>query len=95
MKQYYVYILASKKNGTLCICVTNDLNRRVYEHREGIIDGFTKKYNVKLLVYYEVHNDINEAIKREKALKKWYRKWKVELIEKSNPEWKDLYEELL
>ena len=94
MKQYYVYILASKKNGTLYIGVTNDLIRRVYEHKEGIMVGFTKKYNIKLLVYFEVHNDINEAIKREKALKKWYRKWKIELIEKNNPEWKDLYEEL-
>ncbi|MHB1687169.1 MAG: GIY-YIG nuclease family protein [Ignavibacteriaceae bacterium] len=95
MKQYYIYILASKKNGTLYIGVTNDLIRRVCEHKEGITEGFTKKYNIKLLVYFEVHSDINEAIKREKALKKWYRKWKIELIEKNNPEWKDLYEELV
>lgn len=94
MKQYYVYILASKKNGTLYIGVTNNLARRVYEHKEGLIEGFTKKYNVKRLVYYEITYDINEAIKREKALKKWLRKWKIELIEKMNPEWKDLYNEI-
>jgi putative endonuclease len=95
MKQYFVYILASKKNGTLYIGVTNDLTRRVYEHKEKLVEGFTKKYNVQLLVYYEIHNSIIEAIKREKALKKWYRKWKIELIEKDNPEWKDLYKELI
>lgn len=67
----------------------------MYEHKEGIIDEFAKKYNIKLLVYFEEHNDINEAIKREKALKKWYRKWKIELIEKTNPEWKDLYGEFV
>jgi putative endonuclease len=94
MKQYYVYILASKKNGTLYVGVTNDLVRRVYEHKNGILEGFTKKYNVKLLVYYEIHQEINEAIKREKAMKSWYRKWKIDLIEKMNPEWKDLYEEI-
>lgn len=94
MKQYFVYILASKKNGTLYIGVTNDLIRRVYEHKNGLIDGFTKKYNVKNLVYYEIHQEINEAIKREKALKKWLRKWKIELIEKMNPHWKDLYDEI-
>ncbi len=95
MKQYYVYILASKKNGTLYIGVTNDLVRRVYEHREGLIDGFTKKYNVKNLVYFEIIRNVTEAIKREKAMKKWLRKWKIELIEKSNPEWKDLYPEII
>jgi putative endonuclease len=95
MNQYYVYILASKKNGTIYIGVTNNLIRRVYEHKEGLIDGFTKKYNVKKLVYFEIYNDIYEAIKREKAMKKWLRKWKIELIEKTNPGWKDLYEELI
>jgi putative endonuclease len=95
MKQYYLYILASKNNGTLYIGVTNNLVRRVYEHKEGLIEGFTKKYNVKNLVYYEVHNDIYEAIKREKAMKKWLRKWKTELIEKTNPNWKDLYAEII
>lgn len=92
MNQYYVYKLASKKNGTLYIGVTNDLIRRVYEHKEGIIEGFTKKYNVKKLVYYEIHTEIREAIKREKAMKKWLRKWKIELIEEMNPNWDDLYE---
>lgn len=94
MKQYFVYILTSKKNGTLYICVTNDLIRRVYEHKEGIIEGFTKKYNIKNLVYYEIHTDSNEAIKREKALKKWKRDWKIELIEKTNIEWRDLFSEI-
>jgi putative endonuclease len=91
MNQYYLYILASKRKGTLYIGITNNLLRRVYEHKEGLIEGFTKKYNVKNLVYYEVHSSIYEAIKREKAMKKWLRKWKIELIEKTNPEWKDLY----
>lgn len=87
--------MASKKNGTLYIGVTNNLVRRVYEHKEGLIEGFTKKYNVKYLVYYEVYNDMYEAIKREKAMKKWLRKWKIELIKKTNPDWKDLYEEIV
>jgi len=90
MNQYYLYILASKRKGTLYIGITNNLLRRVYEHKEGLIEGFTKKYKVKNLVYYEVHSNIYEAIKREKAMKKWLRKWKIELIEKTNPEWKDL-----
>jgi len=90
MNQYYLYILASKRKGTLYIGITNNLLRRVYEHKEGLIEGFTKKYNVKNLVYYEVHSSIYEAIKREKAMKKWLRKWKIELIEKTNPQWKDL-----
>lgn len=90
--------MASKKNGTLYIGVTNNLVRRVYEHKKGLIEGFTKKYNVKILVYYEVYIDMYEAIKREKAMKKWLRKWKIELIElieKTNPDWKDLYEEII
>ena len=95
MDNYYVYILASKKNGTLYIGVTNNLIRRIYEHKEGLTEGFTKKYNVKKLVYYETHSDIKIAIQREKQMKKWYRKWKIELIEKINPEWKDLYNELV
>ncbi len=94
MKQYYTYILSSKKNGTLYVGITNDLIRRVYEHKEGLIEGFTKKYNIKMLVYYEIYSEINEAINREKTLKKWLRKWKIELIEKTNPEWNDLYCEL-
>lgn len=95
MNQFYVYILASKKSGTLYIGVTNNLIRRVYEHKEGLFEGFTKKYNVKILVYYEIHTDIREAIKREKAMKKWLRKWKIELIEKMNPNWDDLYEKII
>ena len=89
-KTYYVYILASKRNGTLYIGVTNNLERRMYEHKNKLIGGFAKKYNVDKLVHYEVTNDIRVAIQREKRLKKWYRKWKIELIEKENPEWKDL-----
>ncbi len=93
-KLYYVYILASAKNGTLYIGVTNDLMRRVWEHREGIIPGFTKKYGVKLLVHYEEFGDIGLAIDRETQLKKWKRRWKMNLIEKTNPDWRDLYEGL-
>jgi len=91
MKQYYVYILASKKNGTLYIGVTNNLLKRVYEHKSNLVGGFTQKYNVNNLVYYEEHNDIGKAITREKQMKKWKRQWKIELIEKFNPQWKDLY----
>jgi len=95
MKTYYVYILASKRNGTLYIGVTNNLIRRVYEHKNDLINGFTKKYKVHMLVYYEHANDIYSAIQREKSLKKWERKWKIELIETMNPDWHDLYEELV
>ena len=94
-KQYYVYILASKKNGTLYIGVTSDLVKRVYEHKENLVDGFTKKHDVHTLVYYEATTDVESAIKREKQLKHWNRAWKVALIEKGNPLWRDLYEELL
>jgi putative endonuclease len=92
---YYVYILASKRNGTLYIGVTNDLIRRVYEHKNNLINGFTQKYNVHQLVYYEQTSNIKSAIQREKRLKKWNRKWKLELIEKENPNWNDLYERLV
>ncbi len=95
MKKYYVYILASKRNGTLYIGVTNDLIRRVYEHKNDLIDGFTKKYGVHRLVYYEQYDDVVNAIQREKRLKKWNRQWKIELIEKENPEWKDIYLQLI
>jgi putative endonuclease len=95
MKQYYVYILASKRNGTLYIGVTSDLIRRIFEHKNNLIPGFTTKYNVHNLVYFESYADIETVIKREKQLKKWNRKWKLELIEKRNPDWNDLYEELL
>jgi len=95
MKQYYVYVLASKRNGTLYIGVTNNLLKRVYEHKNNLIGGFTQKYNVCNLVHYETYNDIYDAIAREKAMKKWKRRWKIELIEKANPEWKDLYCDLI
>jgi putative endonuclease len=90
-KQYYVYILASKIGGTLYIGVTNNLVRRVYQHREKLIEGFTKQYDVSRLVYYEVHSDIEAAITREKQMKKWNRAWKIRLIEEDNPNWDDLY----
>jgi putative endonuclease len=93
-KTYYVYILASKRNGTLYIGVTNDLARRVWEHREGLIPGFTKKYGVKTLVYYETFDDINAAIHRETRLKKYKREWKMNLIQQHNIEWRDLTETL-
>jgi putative endonuclease len=91
-KTYYVYILASKRNGTLYIGVTNDLERRLYEHKNNLVDGFTKRYRVHNLVYYESINDINVALQREKQLNRWTRKWKIDLIEKINPEWLDLAE---
>lgn len=94
-KQYFVYILASKKHGTLYIGATNDLVKRVYQHKNDLVEGFTKKYNVRILVYFETTNDANSMVERERQMKKWNRQWKIELIEKSNPEWKDLYEEIL
>jgi len=95
MRQYYVYILASKKNGTLYIGVTNNLLKRVYEHKNNLVEGFTQKYCVHNLVYYEVYSDIIDAITREKGMKKWKRQWKIELIEKSNPQWRDLYSDIM
>jgi putative endonuclease len=89
---YYVYILASAPNGTLYIGVTNDLVQRVGEHRTDAVEGFTKKYGVHRLVYYEVGNDIEGAIAREKVLKRWKRDWKRALIERNNPHWDDLYQ---
>ncbi|HOG18726.1 MAG: GIY-YIG nuclease superfamily protein [Syntrophaceae bacterium PtaU1.Bin231] len=94
MKQYYVYILASKRNGTLYVGITSDLVKRIYEHKEGLTDGFTKLYRVHTLVHYEAFDDVVEAIAREKQLKKWNRKWKLELIEEKNPGWKDLYTDI-
>ncbi|MGO8954031.1 MAG: GIY-YIG nuclease family protein [Rhodomicrobium sp.] len=88
----YVYILASKPRGTLYVGVTNDLVRRVYEHKAGIVEEFTKKYSVHRLVYYEAFDDIENAIGREKHIKKWNRAWKVGLIEEKNLNWDDLYE---
>jgi len=95
MKYYYVYILSNKKRGTLYIGVTSDIVKRVYEHKNKLVEGFTKKYSVDRLVYYEITRDINIAIRREKQLKKWKRVWKLELIEKNNPDWKDLYYDLI
>lgn len=90
MKDYYVYILASHKQGTLYVGVTNDLERRIYEHKSEVTKGFTSRYGVKRLVYYEASESIEAAIAREKQLKSWKRKWKVQLIEKQNPEWVDV-----
>jgi putative endonuclease len=95
MNQYYVYILASQRNGTLYVGMTNDLVRRCYEHKHDMVDGFTKKYQVHILVYFEMHNDVSEALKREKQLKKWNRSWKIRLIEEKNPEWMELYDSIV
>jgi len=95
MKQFVVYILCSKRNGTLYTGVTSDLIKRIYEHRNNLADGFTKKYDVHRLVWYEVHGAAETAIPREKQIKKWNRQWKLDLIEQSNPDWKDLYDELV
>ena len=90
-----VYILASHRNGTLYIGVTGDLQKRIWQHRNGVVEGFTKRYGVYRLVYYELHKDMVSAITREKQLKKWNRAWKVELIETENPEWTDLYTSII
>ena len=94
MSNHYVYILASKRNGTLYIGVTTDLAKRISQHRSKLIEGFTKKYNVTMLVYYEHYEDYQLAAVREANIKKWKRDWKIKLIEQSNPEWKDLYPDL-
>jgi putative endonuclease len=94
-KTYYVYILASKRNGTLYIGVTDNIKRRVYEHKNDLVKGFTSKYPVHQLVYFELANDINSALQREKQLKKWNRNWKMELIETNNPLWEDLYKNII
>lgn len=94
MKSYYVYILASRENGTLYIGVTNNLPRRMYEHRNGLVEGFTKNYTVHRLVYFEETPRIDDAITKEKQLKNWRRLWKLELINETNPEWRDLADEL-
>ncbi|MBI2869633.1 MAG: GIY-YIG nuclease family protein [Chloroflexi bacterium] len=91
----FVYILASKRNGTLYVGVTNDLLRRVFEHKNDFVRGFTGKYRVHDLVYFELHESLESAITREKQIKKWRREWKVELIEKQNPSWNDLYNGLI
>ena len=92
---YWVYILASKAGGTLYIGVTNNLVRRVYEHREGLADSFSKRYGINTLVYLEPHETIAAALQREKNIKHWSREWKIDLIVASNPDWRDLYEDII
>jgi putative endonuclease len=94
MKRPCVYILASRRNGTLYVGVTADIVSRVWDHRSGAVDGFTKTYGVHLLVYVEFHDTMAEAILREKQIKEWRRAWKIELIERGNPQWRDLYDDL-
>ena len=93
-QQYYVYILASKRNGTLYIGISSNLKDRIYKHKQGIYDRFTKKYKVNKLVYYEVYTDVRDSIAREKQLQNWKREWKIQLIEKDNPAWRDLFDDL-
>jgi putative endonuclease len=95
MRPAYLYILASRPGGAIYVGVTNDLIRRVFEHRSGTVDGFTKRYNIKLLVYFEPFDSIYDAIQREKNIKHWPRAWKTRLIYQQNPAWRDLYPELL
>jgi putative endonuclease len=92
---FYVYILASRRNGTLYIGMTDDLARRMWEHRAGVVPGFTKQYGVTMLVWYEVHESRASAFVRERQLKKWNRAWKLQLIEQMNPAWRDLWDDLL
>ncbi|MBF0285508.1 MAG: GIY-YIG nuclease family protein [Magnetococcales bacterium] len=91
MKQPAVYILASQRNGTLYIGVTSDLVKRIFQHKEDVIDGLSKRYHVHRLVYYELHSEMSEALHREKQIKKWNRTWKLRLIEQANPKWDDLW----
>ena len=91
---FYVYIPTNKRNGTLYVGVTNDIARRTWEHREGLNDGFTRRYGAKRPVYVEAHDDVDQAIMREKKLKRWRRAWKLDLIEKDNPDWRDLFDDL-
>jgi len=93
-ERFFVYIMANKRNGTIYIGVTNNLTRRVYEHREGLVKGFTSRYGLKMLVYYEVFDSVSCAIQRETSLKRWPRRWKLNLIEATTPQWKDLGEEV-
>ena len=94
-KQFYVYILASQRNGTLYTGITSDLVKRIWQHRNGEIEGFTKKYRINTLVYYETHRSSESAIMRERQIKKWRRKWKLKLIEEDNPYWNDLYDRIV
>jgi putative endonuclease len=95
MRQYYVYILASRPGGVLYVGVTNDLVRRVYEHKNGLVEGFTKRYHVHRLVYFEIYSSIHDALQREKNIKHWPRVWKTRLIAQSNPAWRDLYDDIV
>ena len=95
MKQPCVYLLASKRNGTLYVGVTSNLIQRAWQHKNNLVEGFTKRYGIHMLVWYETHDTMQTAIAREKAIKEWKRAWKIELIEKANPAWRDLYETLL
>jgi putative endonuclease len=92
---FFVYILASRRNGTLYIGMTDNLARRIWEHKSGAVPGFTRKYGVKMLVWYEVHETRESAFQRERQLKKWNRAWKLALIEPSNPSWRDLSDEVM
>jgi putative endonuclease len=94
MRGGWVYIMTNGRNGTLYVGVTSDLARRVWEHREGLVDGFTKRYGLKRLVFWERHDDIRNAIQREKSIKRWPRAWKVRTIRATNPEWNDLYDQV-
>jgi putative endonuclease len=94
MKNYHVHIVCSKRNGTLYTGITSDIVKRVYEHKKGLVEGFTKKYKIHYLVWYETHESVESAIHREKQIKKWKRVWKLSLIEKENPKWCDLYENI-
>ena len=94
MKQFYVYILANKKNGFLYIGLTSNLPKRIWEHKESVVDGHTKKYNIKRLVHYEIYDSFEPAEQREKKLKRWRREWKDKLIAEANPDWNDLYKEI-
>jgi len=94
MKQYYVYILASKRNGTLYVGISSELKKRVWEHKQNLVSSFTRKYRVHRLVFYEAIMNVHSAIQFEKRLKRWRRKWKLQLIEEMNPEWKDLYDDI-
>lgn len=95
MKQYYVYILSNKRRGTLYTGVTSNLIKRIWQHKSSFIDSFTSKYDTKNLVYYQIHTDIVQAIQFEKRIKGWKRAWKIQLIEKTNPHWSDLYQGIL
>ncbi|ABS67414.1 Excinuclease ABC C subunit domain protein [Xanthobacter versatilis] len=93
-RRYFVYLLASKPRGTLYVGVTNDLTRRVFEHRLGTRPGFTSRYHIQRLVWFKIHETAMAAIQREKRLKAWLRQWKIDLVEKHNPEWRDLFDEI-